>query len=550
MGTLQIEADCYFSPDADLPGFVPVKVRSLFKGATLPCDFYFPSLFESEEEIRPDKVLNKGEIYTEENERTFSNENVDLLYIEPQDETEFLKYLTSQMREAIKSKGEIGEKKTQFLYDSLEALVQRVFRENLSDSSILLGISIIEDFVDHITSVETNAASLLNLFSRDYYTFSHCAQVATLGMFFCNFLGWNKPEIEDFGIGSLFHDFGKHLINEDILNKPGKLNLKELDIIRQHPVAGYQQLKKADCLSKDQLYIVLYHHEAADGSGYPDGLSGDGIPLYARVAHIVDVFDALTSHRTYKKAISPQDSLALMKTEMLGSFDEQLLTEFTNFIQKKPSASQGDWDKEIKAGIGTPILVQFEPLAKKMRSLLVGMELNQYLILRLCDSSRIGKLRPGMPLIVRYIYAGEAYGFKGTVWETVYEPPLVVCRYPNQVEKLNLRCELRLECFLPAEIEVEEKTSRCVLADVSYKGCRISIKDDGTDISSCIEKDKPIQISAPLPGRNEAVRLPGWIRNVEKTGDCSYLGVQFAELSKHTSGQWKAFIDDMIEVAR
>ncbi len=550
MGTLQIEADCFFSPDADLPGFVPVKVRSLFKGVALPCDFYFPSLFESEEEIRPDKVLIGGEIFTEENDRTLSNENVDLLYIAPQDEAQFLKYLTSRTREAIKSKEVEGEKKTQFLYDSLEALIQKVFRESLSDSSILLGKAIIEDFVDHISNSETSATSLLSLFSRDYYTFSHCAQMATLGMSFCSFLGWNKPEIEDFGIGSLFHDFGKSLINEEILNKPGKLDLKELDIIRQHPVAGYQQLKKTECLSKDQLYIVLYHHEAADGSGYPDGLSGDGIPLYARVAHIVDVFDALTSHRTYKKAMSPPDALALMKTEMLGSFDEELLTEFTNFLQKKPSASRGDWDKEIKAGLGTPILVQFEPLAKKMRSFLVGMELNQYIILRLCDSSRMGKLRPGMPLIVRYIYAGEAYGFKGVVWETVYEPPLVVCRYPKQVEKLNLRCELRLECFLPAEIEIGEKTTRCVLADVSYKGCRISIKDDATDILPFIEKDKAILISANLPGRNEPASLPGWIRNVEKTGEGSSLGIQFGELSKESAGQWRAFIDDMIEVAR
>lgn len=550
MGTLQIEAESYFGPDTELPGFIPVRLRSLFPGITLPCDFYFPSLFENEEEIRPDKVLSRDELYTEESERIFINENVDLLYIDPPDETEFLSYLTFQTRYAIRSQEVQSEKKTQLLYDNLEALVKKVFRESPSESSILLGKQIIGDFVNHITCVETTAASLLNLFSRDYYTFSHCAQVATLGMSFCGFLGWNKPEIEDFGIGTLFHDFGKNLISDDILQKPGKLDMTEFEIVRQHPSTGYQQLKKTNVLSKDQLYIVLYHHEAADGSGYPDGLSGKDIPLYARVAHIVDVFDALTSDRIYKKAISQQDALTLMKTEMIGSFDGELLNEFSKFIENQPGSSHAGWDNEIKAGIGTPILLQFETLAKKMKSVLVGMESNKYLILRLSDPVRISKLRPGMPVILRYVYAGEAYGFKGSVWETVNDPPLIVCTYPREGEKLSLRCELRLECFLPASVEVGERRTRCVMADVSYRGCRISIKDDGTDGLPFVQMDEPILLSAHLPGRNEVVRLPGRVRNVEKTGDGSYLGVQFAALSEQTAAQWKAFIDDMIEFAR
>ena len=405
-------------PDIGLPHFIPVKVRSLFPGSALPCDFYFPSIFE--DEIRQDKIMSRGELYLEEDHCAFLEES-DTVYIRTGDEQEFLAYLVDKTQEAVKSQETPDKRKIQLLYDSAEAVVKKVCREHPNESNIAGGKRIIEEFAADITSGQITVTALLSVFSKDYNTFSHCVQVATLGMSFGNFLGWSEPEISDFGFGALFHDLGKNSISDDILNKPGKLQKHEYEIIRQHPFTGYQQLKKTKAFSKDQLDVILYHHEAMDGSGYLEGLSGNEIPRYARAAHIVDVFDALTSTRVYKAALPPQDALALMKCEMRASFDAGLLGAFTSYIEGGDFSSNAS-RSELKAGIGALASIQCETLGNKAKSILVGMEAKRYIILRLSDPAQAQKLQAGTPLVIRYIYAGEAYGFKGTILELVQNP--------------------------------------------------------------------------------------------------------------------------------
>ena len=533
----------------NLSDLIPVKVRSLFPGMTLPCDFYFPAVLENDDEIRPERLLVRGEQYLQENRRTFFDEEIDAIYIEPKDENDFLNYLSSQSQRIIKSQEVSSEKKTQMLFDNAEAVVKRVFREHPSASSILIGKQIVEDFAQLITSEEITATALLSLFSKDYYTFSHCVQVSTLGMSFCKFLGWSKPEISDFGLGTLFHDLGKNKISDSILNKPGRLEKWEFEIIKQHSLSGYQQLKKTNVFSKNQLDAVLYHHEAMDGSGYPEGLSGNVIPRLARLTHIVDVFDALTSERVYKKALSRRDALKLTRNEMFLSFDEELLNAFAAFIQVPDSSSYVSGNR-IKALPGTSISLQCEPLGMKMKSKLIGMEPDHYIIVSLSDPVKFAKLRKGMPLIVRYLYAGEAFGFKGNILTTVHDPPLVLTTYPRKIERLNLRSEQRQECILPAIAKVRENVCRSVLVDLSYRGCRVKIKDPGGDKLPSFVRDDPIMVCANLPGKEEEVSLRGEIRNIDRTEEGTQIGIEFADRSQQATDHWKAFIDDIMELAR
>ena len=548
MSIQKYPAKSYSSPEIGLVDFIPVKVRSLFPGSALPCDFYFPAIFE--EEIRLDMIMTRGEVYLEGNYCSFLEAETDIVYIKSSDEREFLAYLMNKTQEAVKSQETPNNRKTLLLYDSAEAVVKKICREHPDESSISAGKRIIEDFAAHIAAGETTVTALLSIFSKDYYTFSHCVQVATLGMSFGNFLGWSKSEISEFGFGALFHDLGKNSISDSILNKPGKLEKHEFEIIKQHPFTGYQQLKRTKAFSKDQLDTILYHHEAMDGSGYPDGLSGNEIPLCARAAHVVDVFDALTSARVYKGALSRQDTLGLMRNEMRSSFDAALLGAFTRYIEGGDSHTDA-CDDELKAGIGTFASIQCETSDKKAKSILIGMEAKDFLILKLSDPAQAQTFPAGTRVIIRYVYAGEAYGFKGKILELVQNPlPLVLVTYPGRVEKLSLRCERRQECFLPAKIEVRDKTIRCVTVNLSYRGCRVFIKRQETDQFPSVLKDEPIVVFTGLPGREEPVCLRGQVKNKEETEDGNSVGIQFAVLSEQAADHWKAFIDDILELTR
>jgi HD-GYP domain-containing protein (c-di-GMP phosphodiesterase class II)/c-di-GMP-binding flagellar brake protein YcgR len=538
----------YSAPHIDYPDFTPVKVRSLFTGGALPCDFFFPALYE--DEIRLEQILARGELYSQEIDDVYKVDGTDTFYIRKSDEQDFLNYIIDKTQEELKSEDMPDDRKIQLLYDSAEAVVKKVCRERPDKANLNAARRIVGNIATCVTSGRTTVTALLSLFSKDYYTFSHSVQVATLGMAFGHFLGWGKSEISDFGFGALFHDLGKNSISDEILNKPGKLEKHEYETIKGHPFSGYQQLKKTKAFSKNQLDTILYHHEATNGSGYPEGLSGIDIPYFARVAHVVDVFDALTSARVYKPALSRQDSLALMRNEMPGSFDTKLFGEFIRYIGGSDSSKDSDWG-ELKAGLGTLASIQSELSDRKAKSIVIGMEREDFIILRISNPADAQILQVGTPVVIRYIYAGEAYGFEAEILEMVQNPaPLPIITYPSRVEKLNLRSERRHDCLLPASIEFDGNTIRCVTVNLSYSGCRVFIRQQGKDKFPPIVKDKPIIVSTDLPGRKEPICLRGQIKNKEEAEEGHFMGIRFADVREQSADNWKDFIDDILELTR
>ena len=153
-------------------------------------------------------------------------------------------------------------------------------------------------------------------------------------------------------------------------------------------------------------------------------------------------------------------------------------------------------------------------------------------------------------MIARCLYAGEAFGFKINILSTVHDPPLVLTTYPGKIERLNLRSDQRHECVLPTIVKVRENECRSVLVDLSYRGCRVKIKDQGGDKLPSFVRDDPIMVCTNLPGKEEAVCLLGEIRNIDRTADGIQVGIQFADRSQQAADQWQAFIDYIIELVR
>ena len=163
--------------------------------------------------------------------------------------------------------------------------------------------------------------------AKDTYTCGHSERVAWLGRELAQLAGLDAHETERLYLAGLLHDFGKIGIPEDVLCKPGKLTDEEYDIIKTHPRIGARMLQDIRQM-QDLIPGVLYHHERYDGRGYPDGLEGESIPLFGRLLCLADSFDAMSSTRTYRAAMSREQVLEEIKRCAGTQFDPKLAELF------------------------------------------------------------------------------------------------------------------------------------------------------------------------------------------------------------------------------
>lgn len=183
-------------------------------------------------------------------------------------------------------------------------------------------------------SIERDAKALINLVrlkEKDEYTYLHSVAVCALMINFARHLELDPQEVEDLGVAGLLHDVGKVAVSDAILNKPGVLSKGEMQSVRAHPVAGHRLLANSAGAPDLALELCLRHHEKIDGSGYPGGLKGDELSLAARMGAICDVYDAVTSNRSYKRAWTPCEALTEMK-KWKGHFDPALLDRFADSV--------------------------------------------------------------------------------------------------------------------------------------------------------------------------------------------------------------------------
>ena len=167
----------------------------------------------------------------------------------------------------------------------------------------------VEDITESILRNPGALVGLLRIKTKDDYTFLHSISVCALMVAFCRSRGLDAATTHQAGLGGLLHDTGKALVPDAILNKPGPLSPEEFALVKRHPRDGHAILLQTPEVGPIPLDITLHHHERRDGSGYPDGLAGDAIGELAQMAAIVDVYDALTSERSYHRAIPAADAL-------------------------------------------------------------------------------------------------------------------------------------------------------------------------------------------------------------------------------------------------
>jgi putative nucleotidyltransferase with HDIG domain len=197
-------------------------------------------------------------------------------------------------------------------YNHVEKIVQSMVREVYSNPKMLY--------------------NMIELMGTDMYTYTHSVNVAVLSILTAKSLGLDKKTVEKIGIGALLHDIGKSRIDNELINKPGKYSTDEYETMKEHSKHGYDMVRSDTVISPITKQIIYFHHERLDGSGYPEGLQGNQIPVYVRLVTICDMFDAMISDRSYRTKMSVYEALEVLNAESVYNIDPSILSSFIENI--------------------------------------------------------------------------------------------------------------------------------------------------------------------------------------------------------------------------
>ena len=232
--------------------------------------------------------------------------------------------------------------------------------EALQELDLEEAVNVAESIVKQLMEAKTISLDMLDLRTFDDYTFRHSVNVAVLSVVIGMGIGYTNEELVDLCSAAVFHDLGKISIDKAILNKPGKLTPEENELLRSHSQRSYDMLKEKWNIPARVKAAVLSHHENEDGSGYPNGLTGDKIHPFAKIIHVADVYDALSSDRAYKKAYTYSESLEYLMGGCGTLFDQQVVRAFMDKVPVYPKGvtvllSDGREAIVVENHLGSPL---------------------------------------------------------------------------------------------------------------------------------------------------------------------------------------------------
>ncbi|MDI3280928.1 MAG: HD-GYP domain-containing protein [Bacillota bacterium] len=195
---------------------------------------------------------------------------------------------------------------------------------------------IINDIMDELLAQKELLVQLTDIRSLYDYTFGHCVSVAVFALMTGISMGYNQLRLKQLGVGALLHDVGKSRIAPEIINKPGRLTDAEYAEIRKHTVYGYEILVHSQDIHLLSAHVAFQHHERFNGTGYPRGLKGEEIHEYARITAVADVYDAMSTDRSYRKRHLPHEVVEFIVASSGSLFDPQVVKTFIRHVALYP----------------------------------------------------------------------------------------------------------------------------------------------------------------------------------------------------------------------
>ena len=265
----------------------------------------------------------------------------------------------------------------------------------------------VEPMIDSITRNPDACIWLARMKQEDQYTYQHSLGASIWAVALGRQLGLPKADLRSLAIGGLLFDVGKLRVDPALLRADRSLTDDEFDQVRGHVALGVSMIQDSGLMNTDVLAMVQSHHERHDGSGYPEGLAGDDIPIFARIAAIVDCYDAITSHRSYARAIPPSTAIKMLYEWKDIDFQAELVEEFIQAVGIYPAGTL------VELSSGEVAVVVAEYRTRRLRpQVMILLDSNKQPLteIRTIDLLNEKQTADGQPLDIVSSLEADAYG--------------------------------------------------------------------------------------------------------------------------------------------
>jgi HD-GYP domain-containing protein (c-di-GMP phosphodiesterase class II) len=313
-----------------MSNYVAIIRSSLVENTKVGCDLYLKNRINGT--ARYILFCRGDELFCNDRKKKLIEQSIEKLFIRAGDYKEYFKYQEDNLQTILTDEEKSSKEKSHIIYNVAKYLAQDLLGDPRSGATIKRATKWVDNTVKYILRDENAFSNLLKVTSHDYYTYTHSVDLSVLGVLFGKHISLDAHDLKCLGTGALLHDLGKVKIPLKILNKPGKLTKEEFEVIKKHPELGIEFLEEKKNIDETSLKVVIQHHENYDGTGYPNKIGGKDIHLFGKISRIIDVYDAMTTNRCYRKATTPYKALVEMKEKMTNCFERELLKEFIYFL--------------------------------------------------------------------------------------------------------------------------------------------------------------------------------------------------------------------------
>ena len=265
----------------------------------------------------------------------------------------------------------------------------------------------VDPMIDSVMRNPDACIWLARIKQEDHYTYQHSLGASIWAVALGRQLGLPKADLRSLAIGGLLFDVGKLGIGKELLRVERALTEDEMKQLRDHVSIGLEMVKGSGLMNQDVIDMVAYHHERHDGSGYPSRYKGDDIPVFARIAAIVDCYDAITSHRSYARAISPSEAIKMLYQLKDIDFQAELIEEFIQAVGIYPAGTL----VELSSGEVAVVVAEYRTRRLRPRVMvLLDSEKQQLSDIRTVDLLNVTETDDGEPLDIVNSLESDAYG--------------------------------------------------------------------------------------------------------------------------------------------
>ena len=324
----QLDNDYYDKKDK----YLPVTFKSLKAGPFYKRELYLKNDTNGDHNY---VLYWKGgdRLFINDQREEFIRKNINKLFVPKNGRKQYLRFMESNLDKVVGDQDTCGKEKLGVAKD----IAVNIASDLSSVPDEICNIERAKQWINSVLGLIRNSRDNIIDFGSvkgdDHYLFGHSINVTMVSLIFAYHIGLNVEEISELGLGLFLQDIGMSNVDPMIVNKPTRLNSDEYTIVKKHSELGFQMLQETGQVSPESCLLALHHHENFNGSGYPYGLKSDEISLYGRISRIVDVYSAITSDRPYAKAKTSDAACMLMKDQMKGLFDAEVLGSFINFVK-------------------------------------------------------------------------------------------------------------------------------------------------------------------------------------------------------------------------